>query len=161
MEITKIAEIEADNWDKVHWFKSGIFWRAYNVSAYQTIEELRAFKVISKYFKQAKWDAVFVGFPDSVCQELLKGLSEKGLALELKEKDHIILRADEKISVQVFLEWRSQIKKTQDSAQQNGNIALEGNVILKEIKNFPLAIRSPLECQQFLWKIQKELDGAL
>ena len=48
MDIVKIKEIESGNSAEIHWFKSGIFWRAYNVSAYLTVCELRSFKVIHK-----------------------------------------------------------------------------------------------------------------
>ncbi len=49
MDINKIREIESNNWDKIHWFKSGIFWRAYNVSAFLTVQKLRSFKVMHKH----------------------------------------------------------------------------------------------------------------
>lgn len=161
MEINKIREIESNNWDKIHWFKSGIFWRAYNVSAYLTVQELRSFKVIHKHFKKVKWDVAYLGFPDAVYTSMLETLATRGLAIKSDQADHTIIAVGKIVTQAVLADWLASMQKENVLSTSKGFKQHEKYDLLERIKNFPLALRTPLESQQFLWSIQRELDGTL
>ena len=111
MDINKIRDIEANNWDKIHWFKSGIFWRAYNVSAYLTVQEQRSFKVMHKHFKKVKWDVACLGFPDAVYATMLKILSTRGLVFASISVDHTVIAIGKIITKSVFADWLAAIQE--------------------------------------------------
>lgn len=162
MDINKIRQIESNNWDKIHWFKSGIFWRAYNVSAFLTVQKLRSFKVICKHFKKAKWDVAYLGFPDTVYASMLETLSTRGLVFESISVDHTVIAVGKIITKPVFADWLAAIQEEDVLSVPKEQLSKdEKYALLERIKNFPLALRTPLESQQFLWSIQKELDGTL
>ena len=63
MRIKEILVLESTNRDRIVLLKEGVFWRAYQTSAYLFVHCIRELKVTHKYVKAAKADAFFIGFP--------------------------------------------------------------------------------------------------
>lgn len=86
MKLNSILEIEEQNRDAIHWFKSGIFWRAYNQSAFLTVTHFRAFKTIKRFYKTLGREAIYVGFPDRILVDMVDQASNFGAQVKPSEQ---------------------------------------------------------------------------
>lgn len=68
--ITQILETEATNFRSIHLFREGLFYRAYQHSAFQFINNVKSFKAVKKYYKAVGGDVVVLGFPTSMLGDL-------------------------------------------------------------------------------------------
>jgi|AntAceMinimDraft_8_1070364.scaffolds.fasta_scaffold17580_2 hypothetical protein len=151
MKISEIAKIEKDN-ENVMLHKEGMFWRAYEKSAYLFVINIKGYSVLHKYYKNIGQDVVYIGFPDTYLGEITEMCCQKKFPL---------IKTDEKI-IEIkgfsgnggFEEWKTQI-----ITKGENDINLMENDILKQISNFPLASKTPIEAQQFLYNIQNKING--
>ncbi|MCM1302261.1 MAG: hypothetical protein NC250_00505 [Alistipes senegalensis] len=75
MTSRQLIAAEADNFDRVVLYREGLFWKAYERSAYVLCTQVRAFKPTRKILKTlAGGDIVSVGFPAIAADRILAGL---------------------------------------------------------------------------------------
>ena len=151
MRIAEIAKIERQNEQQIHWFKSGMFWRAYNLSAFLTIQNGRPFKVIYKAFKVTQWEALLIGFPESVCQDLLQQFSKIDIQ---REPNHICIHPPQMILKEAYMDWFES-----HCRMLNRPSSYQYLEVIERLKSFPLANKTPIESQHFLWELQKIIHG--
>lgn len=72
MKIKDIIEREEAKKDGILFFKEGYFYRAYNHSAILFVEYIKPIKIIDKYFKIIKREALYCGFPLSSINDIEK-----------------------------------------------------------------------------------------
>jgi hypothetical protein len=65
MKIKEIVKLEEDNHDKCYLIKEGLFWRAYEKSAFWFVDKLRSYMITKKHFKGLNADVAYIGFPDT------------------------------------------------------------------------------------------------
>ena len=63
MTIQDIVNMEKENKDSIVLLKEGIFWKAYEMSAYLFHTYIKPFKLLRKYVETIKGDVVSLGFP--------------------------------------------------------------------------------------------------
>lgn len=156
MKIKEILKIEDANEGGIYLFRSGIFWRAYNRSAYLIIKTSRPFQPIRKHVKAVRQDVVYIGFPDTILDDVLRPFSGEGLEVR-KEKDQVIIEFKEQVSTGVYHAWFNQIGQQEATGEKR----VEREDIVEAIKRFPILERTPLETQSFLWELQKKIHGHL
>ena len=86
MTIQDIVNMEKENKDSIVLLKEGIFWKAYEMSAYLFHTYIKPFKLLRKYVETIKGDVVSLGFPVAGTEKQLQGLN-----VLLHEDDKIIL----------------------------------------------------------------------
>ncbi len=74
MKIIDILKIENNNKNSIFLIKEGIFWRSYEYSAWRFIMNIKDYQVLKKYVKTVKQDIVYLGFPDSILEQILKSV---------------------------------------------------------------------------------------
>jgi hypothetical protein len=162
--IQEIIEAESPANDRIHLYLEGIFWKAYQRSAYRMVEKNKKLKVSKKHIKAIRQDIVSVGFPDAA---LSKYFSEQDY--ERVGDKHITVKSTTTIDEEDYNRWFSAIELSVPAApvapaakiQENGIPvpsaglnAIEESVI-KQLKEFRLEESTPLECMAFLAALRK------
>ena len=142
--INHIISIEDTNIQKIYFYREGIFYKAYERSAYAFVTHCRDFKVKRRYYKAVNCEVVSIGFP-SAC---LGKYFPKDKVQEIQEGVEIEL--DNMLDVESYEEWKSTI--SHDNSKMNGNLS-DAEVAMK-IKNFPIEVKTPLDCMLFLSELK-------
>jgi hydroxymethylpyrimidine pyrophosphatase-like HAD family hydrolase len=151
MKISEIVKREKDNKDIVL-HKEGLFWRAYEYSAYCFVTNIKSYNVLHKFYKNIGQDIVYIGFPGSYLEKVIEICRQKKISFT--KTDETIVEIKGFLQSADFDSWKNKIIKHKASE-------LEENDILKQISGFPLASKTPIEAQQFLNNIQKQINGDL
>lgn len=80
MTSRELIAAEANNTDRIALYREGLFWKAYERSAYALCTQVRAFKPTRKILKTlAGGDIVSIGFPTHAADRILAGLQRLDL----------------------------------------------------------------------------------
>lgn len=150
MKIKEILKIERENTESIFLHKEGLFWRAYEHSAYLFTLYIKEYKITKKFYKNVNAEVVYLGFPANALQSLLQFSKEKDIN---KEETQIIIGKYE-FTNNDFLKWKAGTQLWQSSETLP---KFEQSDIIEKIKNFPVVGKTPIECQQFLIELQSEL----
>ncbi|MDR0332934.1 MAG: hypothetical protein LBI15_05665 [Dysgonamonadaceae bacterium] len=136
----------------VNLYKEGVFWTAYEQSAY-AVCQIKPYTARKKYVKAVSAEVVSVGFPDSVLESILS-------AFEVLEKSElqVNLKTREPIDLKVFETWKLSlpIQVSVDKMEKAKAGMLESELINK-LRSFDLSNATPMQCMIFLSSIKKEL----
>jgi hypothetical protein len=162
MKMQEINKLEEDNTNKCYLIKDGIFWRAFEKSAFWFVNNLKPYAITKKHFKVLNANVAYLGFPDSVLNELLIIAETKSLTVNKQEK--LVTISGFEIS-DGFERWKDEILyQTPD----NQNISLVNEPVenydsglIDKIRKFPVAERTPIECQQFIIELQNTINGTI
>lgn len=120
-----------------------------------------------KYYKNIQANMVYLGFPDTALNSILEQCEKKGFRVNRNKE---LIEIDGFGVIKGFDNWKNQYEENQLTvAEQNIGynksiqpvITVSKKNIEKMILNFPIASKSPMECQQFLYEIQNRLNGTL
>jgi hypothetical protein len=116
MTIQDIVNMEKENKDSIVLLKEGIFWKAYEMSAYLFHTYIKPFKLLRKYVETIKGDVVSLGFPVAGTEKQLQGLN-----VLLHEDDKIILSVSqtEPFTEDDFQNFKATIPLTIAKTQNN------------------------------------------
>ena len=142
--------------DKVHLYKEGAFWVAYEQSAY-LVSQVKTLKPTKKFIKTVNKEVVSVGFPTS-------SLGSVTLHFVLKEERgdyNLIFEASESVSESDFLQWKEnialKISSTSVAVPVVNPVCLpKETLLLEKLKSFKLLQATPLQCVCFLEELQRE-----
>lgn len=167
MKIQEILNLEHDNVSTCNLIKDGIFWRAYEKSAMLFVSHIRKYSTTKRYFKIVKGYVVYLGFPDSSKPEVLEIAVEKGFSINKNENQISIGGIDE---MDGFEKWKDEIPVyASEKKPQNLNepvvgysTKVENNTDLQNrIMRFPIAERTPMDCQKFIIELQNIVNGTV
>jgi hypothetical protein len=131
---------------KIQLYKHGVFWTAYEQSAYCIWKE-KGYKVSCKFVKYMKRNIVSLGFPDSA----LKIWQDRNKTALLKETENYrLFLASASFDEQHFLHWRQNI----ETERRN---KIEEESLEKMLKDYPLEKKTPVEAFLFLQKLQENI----
>lgn len=152
----EILDKELENPDYIHLYSEGIFWKAYQQSAYRMILKAGKLKPLKKYIKTVDCEVISVGFPDST---LHKYFSEE--EIERTADGKLIRIPCTEPDVQEYEKWFSSVavseaKKTETAAQSETIGEIE-RTVLRKIKEYNVEASTPMQSMIFLASIRKEL----
>lgn len=61
--LQEILRIESENSDKIHFYREGVFYKAYEQSAYLFVTHVKPFMVKKQFVKSVNREVVSIGFP--------------------------------------------------------------------------------------------------
>lgn len=93
--------ISRENYHSIQLYKQGVFWVAYEQSAY-SIWEHKGYRVNKKYIKSLKRDIVSLGFPASVLDEIGKIYKQDKLKSSSEYKSYML---SQELNKTLFLRW--------------------------------------------------------
>lgn len=139
--------LQSQNPSKVFLFKEGIFYKAYNQGAY--LMRQKNYKVNVKKIKNIENEVVSIGFPITVFEALKYDFAIQDFESyscfnpkEVFDDDEFQNWYDETISIE-----HNETKSV--NQQKNGLDTSSSNEIIQQIKNYPLANKTPMEV--FVW----------
>lgn len=101
MTSKEIFESEQDNTEQIRLYAEGLFWKAYERSAYACCTQLRAFKATKRYIKAMDGEIVSIGFPKTS----LSTLAGEEQLISCDDKN-VVLRCKEAIDEKMFVAWK-------------------------------------------------------
>ena len=96
MKIKEILALEKENQNQIILLKEGIFWRAYNMSAFLFTKNIEEYKVTKKYRKVVNAEIVYLGFPHTVLEKILEK-AKINFTVILEEEKKLVLQLNSKI----------------------------------------------------------------
>lgn len=145
--ISMILRNESNNTHVIYLYKEGIFYKAYERSAYAFVRDCAKFQVKKKFFKCVNQEVVSVGFP---IEGALKHFNKENI--KETEAGIEVLLTDEITSTDFDI-W----KKNVSSVPIESSVSPEHCVVIRKIREFPIEVKTPLECMLFLSELKKEL----
>ncbi len=163
MEISQIAFIEDGNFNCIHMYKEGSFWKAYEHSAYMFVKHIKSYRVKLHYYKNIKRELISIGFPDIVLASIIEGKKTP-----IRKDKEISIELNEVLEERDFQDWKDNCAKSIKNVQIPGDMyqviqMFEGDAkdsykqLLVAIRTFPLMNSTPMECMQFISELQKTL----
>ena len=149
MKIEDIIKTE-DN-ASIYLHNEGLFWRAYEYSAFAFVKEIKQYNAKKKFIKIVNSEIVFIGFPDSTLGNILALCKQNGFSVNKNDK---LITIELKTKKEGFEIWKDEIKVEESNNTKKNDAALS-----ERIASYPLATKTPMEAQQFLYKLQMELNG--
>jgi hypothetical protein len=161
---------------EVNIYKEGVFWTAYEQSAYYFLQQ-KGYKSTKKFVKSIRQEIVSCGFPQNAL-DLFVYKDEKNFVLTTDEPNQKTFRLEEPIDIKAFEDWKSNLPLTPSKGEGDARIGKmdtlyvfpthakmdksrgESKEVLDKILTFPLADKTPMECMIFLSGLQKELINA-
>lgn len=157
--LQEILKTESENTDKIHFYREGVFYKAYERSAYIFVTRIKPFMVKRLFIKCVNREVVSIGFPTNSLRSYFAAdkITEKGNEVE------VIL--DTAIVPDDFEKWREGIAMTpaKETIVKNKNTHITSEavgsdeLIVTKIKTFPIEVKTPLECMIFLSELKKTL----
>ncbi|MCT4329545.1 hypothetical protein HZP13_07435 [Elizabethkingia anophelis] len=144
--------ISRENYHSIQLYKQGVFWVAYEQSAY-SIWEHKGYRVNKKYIKSLKRDVVSLGFPASVLDEIGKIYKQDKLKSSSEYKSYML---SQELNKTLFLRWRFNTH-THTHTHTHTQLRVTCDLVAK-IKSFCLSNKTPLEAYLFLYELQSDLN---
>lgn len=156
--LQEILRTESENSNKIHFYREGVFYKAYEQSAYLFVTHVKPFMVKKQFVKSVKREVVSIGFPTNSIHNYF----ESGTIVEKENEAEVVI--DNCMTTADFEKWRENIKMTlakETSAKVESLSATPEadteNSIIQKIKIFPIESKTPLDCMLFLSELKKSL----
>lgn len=169
--ITRIIETERENYDRIHLFREGLFYKAHQHSAFMFNTRIKSFKTVKKFYKAAGCDVVMLGFPS----KMLSGLFPEEIVIEEIEDGHISIPCSPHIDLEAYGQWFDSIqyapekKKGSKPVAENDSFSLNFDIqlpstlgdtqhkVLRDLESFDVGNATPIECMVFIGKLKSDL----
>lgn len=173
MTIKEIIQIENGNHNTIILWREGIFWRAYEKSAYAFSMQIRPYKPTRKWVVAVKQDVISLGFPASAAETVLDAHQV------LLQQDNRLVLAASPITAEDFESWKQAVAMT---LPDNGRQQKDGTRPLMPasapaqlpssatapantgcddlagcIRRFNIESKTPVECMLFLMELKRRL----
>ena len=145
MTAKELISLESGNHDEIRLYKVGMFWCAYERSAYMMCSQVRELKVKADRVKSAGGQVLCkVGFPMNSFDT-----TAASLVVKSRTDDEVVLKAPRAITEDQFLEWKNNHTVADSSAP-----SAEGDIV-KMIRGFNVAVHTPMQCMDFIMELQR------
>ncbi len=163
MDIKLILESEKDNLDQIRLYRDGMFYRAYEYSAF-SLHKVQTLKATHKESKALGITYISVGFPLTSLDKFTQGLPTLSA-----DNERMVLGVNEPVDVEKFQEWKMSVpvSSPQNGEKTKNSTPLNSKGILEMLELFDLSIHTPIECMNFLAHIKNRMkkeqftDGSL
>lgn len=161
--LSSILSTESSNTHTLYFYREGVFYKAYERSAYLFVKYVRPFQVKKRLVKSVKQEVVSVGFPTN-------SLPNYFSADKIKEKENVAeIDLEKDIDIHEFELWKAEIPIYQEGSSMSGQSTMSRETndpqhnkssdieTIMKIKMFPIEGKTPLECMLFLSELKKNL----
>jgi hypothetical protein len=148
----EIFDSEKENLHKIHLYKEGIFWKAYERSAFHFCQHVTPFKPTRKFVKTVGFDVVSIGFPTAS----IDNYKDKYKVVEQAEA-RLLLTTATTITEAEFERWKDAIVYTIPKNNTHPKTEMPMDII-SQIKSFNLESKTPMECMMWLAELKQQLN---
>lgn len=133
-------------------YKEGMFWRAYEKSAYQLHQQF-GLKPLKKHIKAVKQDIVYVGFPTTSWQKFFtqeQPTTEKQCEIPVRST----------ASELDFEQWKTQLPYTEKTAKEPVLVEATNpqQEVIDKLLSFPLERSTPMEAMLLVAELKRILQ---
>ncbi|MFR9543839.1 MAG: hypothetical protein SNH27_17570 [Rikenellaceae bacterium] len=162
MTTKEIFSAEIANIDKIILYKEGIFYKAYEKSAYAFVLRLNPYATKKKYVKVICSDLVSIGFP-------MTSLDKFKDQVEILERtdERIVIKTDD-INTTEFEAWKEalpihepQPKEVVSQVEEPKAEVSNHSRIVEMIRSFAVENKTPIECMLFIGELKRVLNGSI
>ncbi len=166
----EILDIEKTNDDKIHLYKEGMFWIAYEKSAYRFITSVRPYRATRKFVQQVGEEMVSIGFPSAILDEInveVLEKSERQITLQAPEnegatgKEFQAWKAQTALHIPRLQIKPNQVKTREVTREMSAPLPLppvqQQSTITEKLRDFNLANKTPMECMMFVLDLKNSL----
>lgn len=159
-QIKEILETERDNRDKIYLYREGLFYKAYEHSAYLWVHKVCGYEVRCRYVKIVNQNVVSIGFPQNTLKSKVIGLKTEEFS------QGVIIYVGGSITDCDFDKWKREL----ENKEQNVENALECqepstcygrenkySEVIEELRRFPIETSSPIDCMMLVSRLKKML----
>lgn len=162
--LLEILSKESSNTDTIYFYREGVFYKAYERSAYLFVHHVKPFQVKKRFVKSVKREVVTIGFPTN---SLYNYFSEEQVA---EQENEAKAEVDKKVDAEDFEQWRAGIPLMEDlpgsparaNNKENNNTFINATAseksVAMQVRMFPIEAKTPLDCMLFLSDIKKQLE---
>lgn len=153
----EILEREDATSKSIYLYKEGMFWKAYEYSAYRFVFSVMKCKPKKQHFKGTSQEMVHIGFPFSTLDT-----HKDAFRLISKNDFSCVIEPIEFLPQMSFKEWKGSITLTSNTqnvppSASKHNINFE--YVANKIRNFNIESKTPMDCMMFLVSLKKEING--
>lgn len=151
--IRQIIEKERENQGKIYLHKEGIFYRAYNRSAYMWVTHICEYEVKTRYVKSVGENIYYVGFPTSALETRLAHHVHK------HDGDCVEVSCDEVgFAENDYIAWTESLSsgKGEEPHTVSHDEDESSETVIDAIRRFPLESSTPIECVVFLSRLKQQ-----
>ena len=151
MTSKEVIKSESENIGTIILYREGMFWKAYEHSAWFVCTFVRPLKVSKKRVKLLDGaEMVSVGFPDMSLETMMKGHT-----LVSSSGEELYYASVNDFNRTLFDEWKASLPaKGRQASPEREKSADE---ILERIRKFKVASSTPIECMMFVTELQSML----
>lgn len=153
--ITDIVQVENSNCDTIYLYQEGIFYKAYEHSAWLFVTYVRPFSVKCRLVKVVGCMVVSTGFPMSSAERFFVGCEclKEGKLLKVK------LSGEQKFDETKYLLWKQTAERQVLEVRSVGCLSAScdtdlGEKLLVKLRAFPIERKTPMECMLFLSELK-------
>lgn len=178
MTVKEIIHLESGNQATIILLREGIFWKAYEKSAFAFFHQVHPYKPIRKWVQTVKGDLISLGFPMASTDSVLKDRE-----ILLQQEDRLVLSALP-IVQEEFENWKQSVSMTlPDTGQKKlspvsetvvtsqedlrpaaavvpvsqGSFSTFYEQLVESIRFFNLESKTPVECMLFLMELKRKI----
>ncbi len=148
--ISSILSAEKQNTCRIQLYPEGLFYKAYEHSAFVACLFLHPFKIKKRFVKCVQQMVVSVGFPRTSLEKWSAGRS----VIEEDGKIVIVLKETEKVDIMQFDKWKETVSEMGGEFSLTKSLPIDEMIVMR-LRNFPIEQKSPLDCMIFLSELKK------
>lgn len=167
MNSKQLVEVESNNKQQIYLYREGLFWKAYERSAYAFCLMYRNYKPTKKYVKVVATELISIGFPTKVLPNLVPEASLNHIS-----ETEVVIKLEQPIDEVQFIEWKNQTPLTVAAAKTlsesnksesekmvstNVNNVSVMDLLADRIMCYNLAEHTPMEAMQFICELKDML----
>lgn len=155
--IQEIIQEENANTRNIILHKEGIFYKAYQQSAFAWVKYICNYEVKCKYVKSVGRNILSIGFPVRSLETKLEGRTFETLD---SQKIVVKLQEHETIEKHIYEQWSNEFSDSGIVADTPIQYAKSdrNEDLLSEILAFPIETSSPIECMMFLSELKRKYN---
>lgn len=166
MTLKEITTREKENNSCIFLYKEGIFWKAYEKSAYAFCVSYQNYKPTRKLIKSIGEEVVSIGFPVAVLTnrvpiDRIKIVSETACCIEhttqINSKMYQIWKDAAELKVPLTNKTIKKLNAVLDCKESAQSAHQSTETLVEQIKTFPLEDRTPLECLRFVAELKGQV----
>lgn len=158
----EIFNTEKNNYNRIILYREGLFWKAYEKSAYAFVKQINPYSASKKFIRVVGDNITSIGFPASV-------IDKYGDRLDIVSSDENQLVITSKLILEEdFIEWKTSVALKEAKPMHSSiPVAIVSPTICDNrvetvenlIQKFPIENKTPVECILFIVQLKQLING--
>lgn len=161
MDLSALLTLESSTDTGIHLYLEGIFWKAYEQSAWRFVRHVCSYKPMKRHIKSLGQDVVTLGFPSAGLQKVLEQTT-----YTQTDPKHILVTCEDTGTPEEFEQWKTAIPLQPPTEKSLTRQAASASVspgayaqIISELERFDVLHASPMDCMQFIASLKQQLTN--